>query len=226
MGEVSFEVLNAGGTAFSTAHALVNIELKLVEYNPDIILLMHNINDASVNSFLKGATSDYSNKYLQPYFLNPQLQGSLSFTGFLMQFILLTKLLTKLGLQHLLEYERPEVNVNNDYKYGIHLFKRNLAAIASICKLHDIDLVLLSQPHSMEPHPYTTIEEFLAYNEAISEVATEKSVYFIDLFSQMGHEKKWYSDEIHYSPEGIDRFSKILYSELDRIILQRLKHNE
>ena len=65
IGGTTIEVLNAGGSGYSTAQSLINIEFRLIEYSPDIILLMHNINDCSANFFDGGATSDYSNKYLK-----------------------------------------------------------------------------------------------------------------------------------------------------------------
>jgi len=217
----SFEVLNAGGDAYSTAQSLINIQFRLVEFKPGIILLMHNINDSSVNAFKTGATPDYSNKYIRSYYLNPSLQGSLSFVGFLTQ----SRLLSRIGLPQLLADKSGDLNPSNEYGYGLHLFKRNLTAIATFCRLHDIDLVLLSQPSTMEDHKYIRKEMFLAYNKAISDVAEEQDVFFVDMYLLFGHEKKYFVDKFHYSPEGIERFSSILYQELDIVISKRMKHN-
>ena len=218
---LSFEVLNAGGSAYSTAQSLINIEFRLVEFNPDMIILMHNINDSSVNAYRDGVTSDYANKYIQPYYLNPSLQGSLSFAGFLMQ----SRLLSAIGLPKLLANKSRDFQVVDEYDYGLKLFKRNLAAIACICKLHDIDLVLLSQPYTLEPIQKIGKEVFMAYDKGISDVAREQGVFFIDMFLKFGHEKRFFLDHFHYSPEGIERFSNILYSELGSIISRRIKHN-
>ena len=219
--EITFEVLNAGGDAYSSAQSLINIEFRLVEFDPDIIILMHNINDSSVNAFRGGATSDYSNKYAQSYYLNPLLQGSLSLTGFLTQ----SRFLSKIGLPQLLAHKSGDLDADNEFTYGLHLFHRNLASIASICRLHNIDLVLLSQPYSMEPHEYIRKEVFLAYDKAISDVAKEQGVYFIDMFSRFGHEKKNFVDQFHYSTEGIQRFSSILYADLRSIVSRRIENN-
>jgi len=218
---VPVEVLNAGADAYSTAQSLINIEFRLVEYRPDIILLMHNINDSSVNSFRQGATSDYSNKYIQSYFLNPALQGSLSFTGLLTQ----SSLLSKTGLPEYLADKRGDIDSSRGYKFGLHLFKRNLASIARICKMHNIDLVLLSQPYTMEPHRHIRKEAFLEYDEAIATVAREEGVYFIDMFSKFGHDKQYFVDNFHYSTEGIDRFASILAEELAGIVSARNEYN-
>ncbi len=62
--EIRYEVLNAGSDAYSTAQSLINIEFRLVQFEPDMIILMHNINDLTANYFGNGVTGDYSNKYM------------------------------------------------------------------------------------------------------------------------------------------------------------------
>ena len=213
-------MLNAGSDAFSSAQSLINIQFRLVEFNPDIILLMHTTNDASVNAFNGGATSDYSNKYIQPYYLSSSLQGSLSLVGFIAQ----SQLLSRIGLPTLLADRNGDMEVTNEYDYGLHLFKRNLSAISSICKLHNIDLVLLSQPAPIGTSKFTkyiTRDMFLDYRKAIADVAKEQGVYYVDMFSKFGHEERYFVDHIHYTPEGIERFSSLLYSELRSIISSR-----
>lgn len=211
---ISIEVLNAGGSGYSSAQSLINIEFRLVEYNPDLIILMHNINDCSVNSFGGGATSDYSNKYLKPHFLNPSLQGTLSVSGFLTQ----SRFLAKLGLPQVLANESGGLDPEADYRLGIPYFRRNIISIAGICKENNIRFILLSQPYSMQPNPFVSLDAFLAYDRVISEISREQEIGFIDMFSEFGHEESLYVDEFHYSPEGIEKFSDILFVNLRPII--------
>jgi lysophospholipase L1-like esterase len=208
------EVLNAGGNAYSTAQSLINIELRLVEYNPDIILLMHNINDCSVNFFNGGATSDYANKYLKSYFLSPSLQGTLSASGFLTQ----SRFLVWIGLPQIFAEKSGDLNPEADYRPGIRFFRRNIVSIAGICRENGIRLILLSQPYSMEPHRFVSQAAFLAYDQVIAEIAKEQEIDFFDMFSEFGHEKGYFVDEFHYSPEGIERFSDIVFEKLKPMI--------
>lgn len=210
----TIEVLNAGGDGYSTAQSLINIEFRLIEFNPDFILLMHNINDCSVNFFGDGATSDYSNKYLKHYFLNPSLQGTLSIPGLLSQ----SRLLTGLGLPQMLANKGGDINSGADFNGGLRFFRRNLGHIAKICDENDIRLVLLSQPYSMESHPFVRQEAVLAYNRAIYDSAEELRIQFVDLFSRFGHENQFFVDPFHFSPQGIDRLSDILLEELIPVI--------
>jgi len=202
----SFEVLNAGADAYSTAQNLINIQFRLVEYDPDIILLMNNFNDSTVNAFKDGAAADYANKYIQPYFLNTEIQGTLSFLGFLYQ----SRILSKLGLPEYLA-KLNDLHKDNDIDYGLYLFRRNLTHIIKICQANDIAIVLLSQPTNLESHHWIEDETFLIYNQAIAEVAEKEGAYFIDMFTEFGHEEQYFIDNIHYSLEGINRFAEILY---------------
>ncbi len=185
---VAIEVLNAGGVGYSTAQSLINVEFRLIEYSPDIILLMHNINDCSVNFFGEEITSDYSNKYLKPYFMSPSLQGSLSVSGFLTQ----SRFLTWIGLPQKLAGMSGDLGPEADYRPGIRFFRRNIASIAGICKENKIRLILLSQPYSMNPHPYVSKAAFLAYDQVIAEIAEEQEIDFLDMFSEFGHEDRFF----------------------------------
>jgi lysophospholipase L1-like esterase len=214
LGGHAVEVLNAGGDGYSTAHSLINIEFRLVEFRPDVILLMHNINDCSVNFFDGGATSDYGNKYLKPYFLNPSLQTTLSVSGFLSQ----SRFLVWLKLPQILADKTGDLDPDADHRPGIPFFRRNLISIASICRENDILLVLLSQPYSMKPHRFVDTEAFLDYDRVINEVALEQHVDFVDMFAKYGHEERFFVDDFHYTPDGIERFSQILFVELKAIL--------
>ena len=218
---MSIEVLNAGADAYSTAHSLVNIQFRLVELNPDVILLMENINDSSVNYFGRGATPDYSNKYLQSYFLNPNLQGTRSFTGFLTQ----SRFLTKFGLPQMLANKPRAIHPENDFRYGLHLFSRNLSTIAAVCNLSNIELVLMSQPSSLKPDPSVSEEAFLAYNDEMENVATKEGIQFIDMYSLMGHGERFFVDKVHYSVEGVERFAEIVCSQLV-LMVPRLRERQ
>ena len=59
---VNIEVLNAGFSAYSTAHTLINYQLNLVEFEPDLLIVYQAINDLMPMSY-PGFQPDYSNFY-------------------------------------------------------------------------------------------------------------------------------------------------------------------
>lgn len=212
-GGKKYEVLNAGGDAYSSAQSLINIQFRILEFKPDIIILMHNINDRTVNYFSDGATGDYSNKYMQEYFMNPELLTGISLSGLLYQ----SRLLTRLGLPQMLA-EKRSVNFKNDIEKGLFYFKRNLTHIDMICKKNNIILILLTQPHSMSGFMFDGEENhIILYNNAIREVAKKENVYFVDMYHEFGHEHELFIDPVHYSEVGITKFSQILLPHLEKI---------
>ncbi len=209
-----FEVLNAGSDAYSSAHSLVNIQFRLLDFEPDYILLMHNINDLTANYFQGGATGDYGNKYLAPYFLNPELQATHSVSGLLFQ----SRLLTRLGIPEMIAAKRS-INYTNNIDAGRKIFERNLRHISAICKQNDIELVLLSQPNNMKDFQFEgQADQVIAYNKVVRNVAAQQNVEFIDIFDLFGHEDSNFIDPVHYTPEGIQRFSEILEQHLQPIL--------
>ena len=70
----------------------------------------------------------------------------------------------------------------------------------------------------MKPHPFVSQSAFLAYDQVIAEIAEEQEIDFLNMFSEFGHEEKYFVDEFHYSPEGIERFSDILFVKLRPVI--------
>ena len=116
-------------------------------------------------------------------------------------------------------------------------FRNNLISIAAIAKAHNITVVLMSQPAMFSEDKYALmfgyqsynnrifypkIDEFkdifLEYNNVIKEAAEEENVPFIDMYTLMGHDEKYFVDMVHYSPEGVSRFARIYSDNLKKII--------
>ncbi len=70
----------------------------------------------------------------------------------------------------------------------------------------------------MKPNPFVNETAFLAYDQVIADIAEEQEIDFFDMFSEFGHEEEFFEDEFHYSPEGIERFSDILFVKLKPVI--------
>lgn len=203
---IHYEVLNAGADAYSTAHSLVNIAFRLIEYEPDMIILMHNINDSSVIGFGNGPTPDYSNKYLLPIYLNPELQSGLSFEGFLYQ----SRLLCYLGVPQMRVEKSRVIKFDNPPEAGLAFFRRNLRSIASVCNGHGIRLLLLTQPHQNQEHKYVKLHVIKQYNQAILQEADQMGVPCLDMNLEFGNNAEFFCDMFHYSPDGTKRFARIL----------------
>lgn len=208
-----YEVLNAGADAFSTAHSLVNIYFRLLEFSPDVIVLMHNMNDVSVNYFADGATSDYANKYLHEFYLNPALRAGASIMGLLNQ----SRLIAATRVSR--ATTRGAVDIRKPIATGLRYFARNLTMISDLCKANGVTLVLLSQPNSLSgSFRFYNLDDFRTYNRKIEEVSRETGAIFVDMFERLGHAPELFLDQVHFTPLGIRKFSEILFEALrDRI---------
>ena len=219
----TYEVLNAGGAAYSTAHSLINIQFRLVEFSPDIIVLMHNVNDRSVNYFGDNLTEDYSNKYLLSHYVNPELKPMSSLSSITYQ----SRILTRLRVHRFL-FASKKLIFDRDINYGLEIFKRNLTYIINTCNLHNINLVLLSQPHMLQnlsrpdmlkvSSAKDEVDHIIRYNQAIWTVAQKYGVHFVDMYEKIGQTEDLFSDVVHYTPKGIESFANILYPEILNIV--------
>ena len=86
--------------------------------------------------------------------------------------------------------------------------------MAALCRENDINLVLLSPPSRMKRSTYYDPKHFTRYNEEIRRCSETAGCLFIDMHELMGHEADLFLDELHYSPERIEKFAQILFERL------------
>ncbi|MBK8180559.1 MAG: hypothetical protein IPK67_17020 [Planctomycetes bacterium] len=203
-----FEVLNAGAESFSTAHILVNLFLRLLEFEPDVVVCMENINDLSANYYGAAVRGDYGNKYLEPEFIDPALQSGRTLHGFLMRSRVLR------NIPWLRRLAKTPEHAADDVSAGLALFRRNLREIAHVCEERGARLVLLSQPNNGVEDASYSQAQFALYNREIESVARECGVQFVDMFTLFGHDPKWFVDPVHYTPAGCEEFARILAEQV------------
>lgn len=240
-------IINSGKSAYSSAQSLIRLQFDILPFQPDMVTVMHNINDLNVNFFpYEDLRNNYANKYLYKNYANPYGPED----SFLRNMRVLT-----FGYQSLLNIKNnffsnkvktEEGDIINTMRYSDkpielkseEVFRNNLIAMAEIAKVHNIKLVLMSQPAIFKPENialsfghnslmnkdilYPNDEDwqrlFEEYNSVIEEVANSQGVYFIDMYNLMGHDEKYFKDMVHYTSEGVEKFSEIYAQELKNII--------
>ena len=55
-------------------------------------------------------------------------------------------------------------------------------------------------------------------SSAIREVARRRGDVFVDQFERFGHDERYFVDTVHYSPEGIRRFARLLADDLVPVV--------
>ncbi|MDH4137090.1 MAG: GDSL-type esterase/lipase family protein [Anaerolineae bacterium] len=212
-------VLNAGGDGYSTAHTLVNLSLRNLDAQPDIIVVYHNINDLSANWFGDGVTSDYGNKYKTDFFLDFRHR-----TGALAELAKVSRL-ARFVLSKFkgIRFPTQELSQNREYNRGLEYFLRNLRSIVAIARAQGIRVVFASQPAKSD---FRFNQGFVAYNEAVRSLAEEEDVEFVDLASAVTDDDFFLKDSIHYTREGVARVAEEFYEPLAELVEQVKKERE
>lgn len=207
-----FTVLNAGGDGFSTLHSLINLETRLLEFQPDLIIVMEGINDYTVNYFGDGATPDYANKYLKPYFVHPQFQVTSSAFGLLSQ----SRVLFAQRIPHRLTRAFGEIHRQNDSEAGSRYFVRHLRSIKAIAREFGVELLLVSQPNMLRASEKENQDARL-YASLVRSFGTEHGVPMLDLFETFGRDSSLFVDDVHHTPDGVRRFVDLILPAVQRI---------
>ncbi|MFH1508143.1 MAG: SGNH/GDSL hydrolase family protein [Candidatus Omnitrophota bacterium] len=205
---VRFEVLNAGGDAFSSAHSLVNLSLRLIYYKPDCVIIYHNINDLSANYFPPSLRMDYANKYINNLYLAPECK--IGIQKYLFNFRFLSFIMMKINN---INFARNASRINRslDISFGARVFSNNLVNIVVIAKAHNIQVVFGQQAacfKKMKEFPYIKKEDFLFYNKVVRDVAQEYNVPVADIFSLLGQDEQYFTDLVHYTESGVNKVSE------------------
>lgn len=223
----SIFVFNFGKQWYTTLHSLINYETNLRQYKPDVIILMHNIND-----FLQNADFSYLSKgpYRKDYghFYGPSAM-IFEKTG------LFGSLLKKFSLMW---YHTPRITIEQDSFPGLESFTRNINTLIDLASIDNTKVILLTQPNILSEDMDERIKQICLmvnfeavgekkrwgyqtayigmkqYNERIKAISENRKVYFIDLEKHIPKSITYFSDEVHYKDTTFNIISKTLAEEI------------
>jgi hypothetical protein len=224
LGTKAIEVINVGNGAYATPHSLILFELDVLEWEPDMIIVSHNINDL-LAAYWPKFTFDYSNKYGHEYYSIPEYKSIFTFSNALFQhsqlYWVIRGRIGKLTSNESRELRRKSYGIEPP-QLASKIFIRNLRTFVAVAKENGIRVLLGNQPLQpseeyfiahMGYKPYNSIvtyplhNEFVnhhrTFNKAIKQVAEETRVLFIDNESKLGGNKEYFIDFIHYTPKGV-----------------------
>ncbi|MGK0219971.1 MAG: hypothetical protein ACI9HE_003478 [Planctomycetota bacterium] len=150
------EVLNAGAVGWNSHESLINLALRVVDYEPDLILVYHTINDARCALWTKGGEIQRDNthwretwpSYRDTPTTDPWLEGSYTYLlwrKFFTPYFANRKELAFYAIRGYDPddkdpYERGELDPT-----GFRSFERNLLSIAGIARAHGAQVMLATQ---------------------------------------------------------------------------------
>jgi len=214
-GRADVRVYNAAMSAYSSAHSLVRFEFDLLRYQPDVLLVLHNINDLSVNYFAwhAGATADPN--YLAKY-------GRPDLTGVVTEDDIVVSRVWHSIRGRLRDMVRRRAPPPADYTIdsGRAYFKRNLRNLVAVARANGVAVALATMPLCDDSAMFEQTRraggdaayfpgysrfraDFDSYNEAIRETGRETGVPVIDLRRAVPGEPALFLDVVHHSTAGV-----------------------
>ena len=220
LGREDVEVINVGYSAYSTAHSLIVLALHVLSWEPDVVLLSHNVNDRSA-AYFPDFVPDYVHKYGHPTFLGEQAED----VGVLDA--LLRRSEAWAFARNLAKRWSRTPPVYGPYpdhppEEALLTFERNLRSFVRLAREAGVDVVLGTQPMHGDParfeahmqhkayndlvvypEPAQDRKHHAAYNAVLVRVAEEEGVGLADNAARMDDEDAYFTDHVHYTPEGI-----------------------
>ncbi len=227
----SIFVFNFGRQWYNTLHTLVNYETNLRHHKPDVIIVMHNVND-----FIQNADFSYLSMgpFRQDYghFIGPVADIiKTKNTGFLGR--------TRVKFGNMWYYNIPKRTVfEQDSFPGLESFTRNLNTLIDLASIDSTKIILMTQPNlyseNMDEEMYkvcvtvnyegagkdkmwgyrTGYSGMKQYNDRIREIAEKRNTYLIDLEKYVPKSLIYFTDEVHYTDTSFLLVSKSVAHEI------------
>lgn len=226
----SIFVLNLGRQWYTTLHSLINYEVNLRQYKPDVIILMHSINDLLQNAdFSYLSKGEFREDY--GHFLGPSAN------------IFKSSGLFGSNLENLKHtwYQKPRITITQDSFPGLLSFERNINSLIDLARVDNVKFILLTQPNIYSENMsdelkrkciminfeavgkykqwdfQTGYKGMLMYQNKIKEISETRNVYYIDLENRIPKSLVYFTDEVHYRDTTFTLISEILADEISRM---------
>ena len=237
---------NASKAGNHTLHSIDILYNKLIPLKPNIVVMMHNVND--LNTLLFEDTYWNNNPYRSPIVEDkPSL---------IKQFREIRDLLipySYAGMKDVIRLIRgnKEVDefkkvrgkkINIDKYYLANEFRLNLETFIQICKIRGIDPVLMTQQNRFKSNPDPVIldrfnllgetrgityanykEVYDLFNDTIRETGAKNDILVIDLAKKIPPEKEFLFDAIHLTDQGSKLAAQIIQEALRPMMAHPIK---
>ena len=175
---------NGGVSANESMHSLNVLINKVLPMKPTMVVFMHNINDLVI---LRS-----HGEYGYPDSLKSHLQTS-------------KNIFTR--------YEFAKEPKPVDEQYITREFQRNIETFMAICKIRDIQPVLMTQANRVKDDPL-----YHRFNELIREMGLKHQIMVIDLAKEIPANTQYLYDSYHYTAKGSALAANIITKQLQIIL--------
>lgn len=228
-GRDDVRVYNGAMSAYTTAHTLVQLEFQVLPCQPDLVLVMHNVNDLlvvySAASLGLPVDPSYHVKYARK-----------SLTGYLDESdVVISRLFAFVGDRWARLVPPPPRPPLQDYDLepGLRIFERNLRSTIAVARANGAEVVLLTMPASRTEARFEEVDSlarrglldsypshplFLAdfdrYNEAVRRVGAELRAPVIDAAALLPGDERFFADLVHTTTPGVHALGGVVAEKL------------
>ncbi|MFH1245974.1 MAG: SGNH/GDSL hydrolase family protein [Candidatus Omnitrophota bacterium] len=228
---ISTRVLNSGGSSNTSHHSLNVLLNKVINYNPDIVLMLHAVNDATL---LMG-TGNYKPAMIEEKDMSlfDWASRKSSLIGFLRHIraqYLINKGHRKIarGLMEKKDARSYQTEDTASLEKALAQFAVRLKIFVDVTRDMGAVPVLVTQPYYQKIQYQLTeegrktslagINYMDKFNEQIRETAKLKECALIDLAGELDQDAKYFYDHLHYSEEGSRKVAGLIFKHLQEIV--------
>jgi hypothetical protein len=241
---------NAGRSGNHSLHSLNVMLNKVFPIEPDIIVMLHNINDLVV---LLYESSYWNHKSSRPVIFDINKEIEANFYKIIRDRYIPNLAVAMRNFDKSVRSLWKSNNKSNDEFAkirGKHLivdksalvdkYEMNLQSFIYLCKARNIFPVLMTMPSRLKEHPdqiimdtfnivtldYSQFRElFDLFNKSILKKAHENNIMAIDLAKEIPQESEFMHDIVHYTDKGARKIADIISGRLKPVVNARIKQH-
>ena len=243
---VRIEVINAGVAGYTTFHSLATFQTRILDYEPDMIIVYHSWNDVKYwrkeSPQQRFGVMPLAGDYQPSGILKSALHRSYTYIILAtIKRIVKNSLGSEFDPFH--ETRSDDTSLQRvlaaDLSYGQNLFYRNLVNLTVTAKFHGVTVVLVNpltlvkvkqtekerkkvNYNAIALYPQDALKAFERIEDKLSMVSSEEHVEYINLMRKLPADLKTMTDHIHPTPDGHSMIAQVLFMTISKIIPKRL----
>lgn len=220
------EVINAGVPGYTLMESFVNLKMRVLPLEPDLIIVYHAANDG--RAIARGdVLPDYT--HVRRTWSEPPPPGFMTRTfGWSYLFGLLTpgNRAAQRDLDnrlHVPEFESLPVREADEIDEGLNIVRSTLREMVALARTHGAEIALCTYAWSRDPHPKPNMQNWMDHqvavmervNEVIRSVAASEKTRLIDVNEHGPRSREEFTDIIHLTDAGRQRLAETIANYIE-----------
>lgn len=226
--DIDVEVGNFGVPGYTTADTLVNLALRLPEYDADLVIVYHAANDALMAQ-TEGFQPDYTHavRVWSTQQISPVERFMVEHSRLYAHLTNARERFAERNLRDLVFVEGfDERHVPSDKfmnREGVDVFLRNMRSIVDVVRGQGRRVLLqtFATNESLEADEGSRFQEtIVAMNEGLVELAAERGVPIVDIARYLDDKENSYVDWMHLNERGTETHARLLAGAVGKLVVK------